>query len=93
MKGIHSKAGYLGVIFRLFGVVFYFILAQFRSPDVLISISVSIVALLFSFINLIAILLEKKRTWFDAQYKYKGLRYLIIFVAAPAVYVIGLIIA
>jgi hypothetical protein len=93
MKGIRSKAGYLGAIFWLIGVVIYFILAQVGSPDALILIAVSIVAPLFYIINLFAILLEKKHTWVDSDYKTKGLRYLIIFVAVLVVYVIGLIIA
>jgi hypothetical protein len=93
MKGIHSKAGYLGAIFWLMGVVVYFILAQVGDPDALILIAVSIVAPLFYIINLIAILLEKKHTWVDPEYKTKGLRYLMIFMAVLVVYVIGLIIA
>jgi hypothetical protein len=93
MKGIHSKAGYLGAIFWLMGVVIYFILAQVGSPDVLILIAVSIVAPLFYIINLFAILLEKKYTWVDPEYKTKGLRYFMIFVVVLVVYVVGLIIA
>ena len=93
MKGIHSKAGYLGAIFWLIGVVIYFILAQVGSPDALILIAVSIVAPLFYIINLLAILLEKKHTWVDPEYKSKGPRYLMIFMAVLVVYVIGLIIA
>jgi len=93
MKGIRSNSGYLGAIFWLMGVVVYFILAQVGSPDVMILIAVSVVAPLFYIINLIAILLEKKHTWVDPEYKTKGLRYLMIFVAVLVVYVIGLIIA
>jgi hypothetical protein len=93
MKGIRSKAGYLGAIFWLMGVVFYFILAQVGSPDALILMAVSIVAPLFYIFNLIAILFEKKHTWVEPEYKRKGLRYLMIYISVLAVYVIGLIIA
>lgn len=93
MKSIKTRPGYLGAIFWLIGVVFYFILAQVGSPDALILILVSIVAPLFYLINLMAILLEKKHTWVDPAYRKKGLSYLLIFLAALAVYVTGLIIA
>jgi amino acid transporter len=93
MKKINSKAGFFGVIFWILGMVFYFVLAQVGSPDALILIAVSVFAPLFSFINLIAILLKKKHTWVDPEYKTKGLRYLMIFMAVLVVYVIGLIIA
>ncbi|MBW6465104.1 MAG: hypothetical protein K0B06_01205 [Brevefilum sp.] len=93
MKGIHSKAGYLGAIFWLIGVAIFFILAQVGSPDALILMAVSIVAPLLYIINLIPILLEKKHTWVEPEYKRKGRRYLMIYISVLAIYVIGLIIA
>ncbi len=93
MRGIKTSTGYLGALFWVLGVIFYFILAQVRSPDALILITISIVAPLFYLINLVAILLKKKQPWVDPNYKVKGLTYLLIFVVALIVYVIGLVIA
>ncbi|MFU8827570.1 MAG: hypothetical protein ACNA70_08785 [Brevefilum sp.] len=93
MRGIKTKPGYLGAVFWVLGVLLYFILAQVGSPDVIILITISIAAPLFYIINLIAILLKKKEPWVDPNYKVKGLTYLLIFVVALIVYVIGLVIA
>ena len=93
MKGIKTRAGYLGVIFWVLGVIVYFILAQFGSHDAIILITISIVAPLFYLINLVAILVDKKHTWIDPDYKKKGWLYMLIFLASLTVYVIGLIIA
>lgn len=93
MRGIKTSPGYLGSLFWILGVIFYFILAQVGSPDALILITISILAPLFYLINLVAILLKKKQPWVDPNYKVKGLTYLLIFVVALIVYVIGLVIA
>jgi hypothetical protein len=93
MRGIKTSTGYLGALFWILGVIFYFILAQVGSPDALILITISILAPLFYLINLVAILLKKKQPWVDPNYKVKGLTYLLIFVVALIVYVIGLVIA
>ena len=93
MKSIKTRSGYLGAVFWVIGVIVYFFLAQFRSVDAIILIAVSVVAPLFYIINLFAILLDKKHSWEDPDYKKKGLRYLLIFLAALTVYIIGLIIA
>lgn len=93
LKGIKSRAGSIGAIFWVMGVVFYFILAQIGSPDVIILISISLAAPLFSIINLLTILLNKKHSWKDPAYKKKSLAYLLIFMAALLIYIIGLIIA
>ena len=93
MTGIKSKTGFIGAIFWLMGVVFYFILAQIGSPDAIILILISLAAPLFSIINLLIILLNKKHSWKDPAYKKKSLAYLLIFMAALLIYIIGLIIA
>jgi hypothetical protein len=93
MKGIKTRAGYLGAIFWMIGVIFYFILAQIGSPDAIILIVVSFVVPLFYLINLLALFLNKKQNWVDAEYKAKCLRYLLIFLAVLAIYITGLIIA
>ncbi len=93
MKGLPVRPGYLGAVFWLLGLVFYFILAQVGSPDALILIIISIAAPLFYLINLTVILLEKKHAWIDPEYKTKGLRILVIFMVILAVYVTGLLIA
>jgi len=93
MKGIKTTPGYLGAIFWFLGVVFYFVLAQVGSPDTLILIGVSIFVPLLYIINLVVILLNKKHNWNDPDYKTKGLRYLLIFMAALGVYILGLVIA
>ena len=93
MKGIKTSPGYLGAVFWVIGVIIYFVLAQVGSPDALILIAVSIVAPLFYLINLLAILLEKKHTWVDPDYKKKSLRNLFIFLGALGVWMIGLIVA
>ena len=92
-EGIKSKTGFIGAIFWLMGVVFYFILAQIGSPDAIILILISLAAPLFSIINLLIILLNKKHSWKDPAYKKKSLAYLLIFMAALLIYIIGLIIA
>jgi hypothetical protein len=93
MKGIKTSPGYLGAVFWTIGVIVYFILAQIGSPDAIILISISVVVPLFYFVNLVAILLKKSHTWVDPDYKKKGLRYLVTFIAALAMYIIGLMIA
>lgn len=93
MKGLKPRAGYLGAIFWLLGVIFYFILAQVGSPDALILIVISIAVPLFYMINLAAIFLNKKHAWVDPEYKTKGLRNFLIFISVFAVYVTGLVIA
>ncbi len=93
MKGIKSRIGSIGVIFWLMGVVFYFILAQIGSPDAIILVLISLAAPLFSIINVLTILFNKKHSWKDPAYKKKSLAYLLIFIAALLVYIIGLIIA
>ena len=93
MKGIRTRSGFIGAIFWVVGVVFYFILAQIGSPDAIILIVVSIVVPLFYLINLLAILLNKKQNWIDPEYKRKRLSYLLIFLAVLFIYIIGLAIA
>lgn len=93
MKGFITRAGYLGAIFWVIGVIFYFILAQIGSPDAIILIVVSIVVPLFYLINLIALLLNKKHNWIDPKYKTKSLRFLLIFLTALLIYITGLILA
>lgn len=93
MKDIKTSPGYLGAVFWIIGVVIYFILAQVGSPDAIILIAISVVAPLLYLVNVVAILLEKKHTWIDPNYKLKRTRCLLIFISALAVYVIGLVIA
>jgi hypothetical protein len=93
MKGLKAMAGYLGAVFWLLGVIFYYILAQVGAPDALILIVISIAVPLFYLINLAAILLDKKHAWVDPEYKTKGLRNLLIFLFAFAIYAAGLVIA
>ena len=93
MKGIKTRADFLGAIFWVLGVIFYFILAQVGSPDAIILMVISVVAPLFYLINLIAILLNKKQAWIDPDYKNNATRYLLIILATFTVYVIGLLIA
>lgn len=93
MKGIKTRAGYLGAVFWVIGVLVFFILAQFGSPDVLILFAVSFVVPLFYLVNLMAVFLDKKRTWEDPDYKKKSLEYLLIFALVLLLYVIGIILA
>lgn len=93
MKGVKTRVGYLGAIFWVLGVIFYFILAQVGSPDAIILLVISVVAPLSYLINLMAILFNNKQTWTNPDYKKNGLRYLLIFLATLTVYLIGLVIA
>jgi hypothetical protein len=93
MKGIKTQAGYAGAVFWVLGVLFYFVLAQIGSPDVIILILISIAAPLFHIISLLIVVFNKKHTWKDPAYKNKSVRLLLIFTTALAIYVLGLIIA
>ena len=93
MKGIKTQAGYAGAVFWVLGVLFYFVLAQIGSPDVIILILISIAAPLFHIISLLIVVFNKKRTWKAPAYKSKSVRLLLIFTTALAIYVLGLIIA
>lgn len=93
MRGIKTRSGYLGAVFWLLGVLVYFILAQVGSPDVIILFAISIIIPIFYSVNLLAILLSKKLSWIDPDYKKKSLSYLVIFIIVLAIYLIGLIVA
>ena len=93
MKGIKTQAGYAGAVFWVLGVLFYFVLAQIGSPDVIILILISIAAPLFHMISLLIVVFNKKHTWKDPAYKNKSVRLLLILTIALAIYVLGLIIA
>ena len=93
MKGITTAPGYLGAVFWIIGVIVYLIFARVGEPDAIILNLVSIVAPMVHFFNILGILLERKHKWKDPDYKRKGLRYLLIFLGAVAVYAIGLVLA
>ena len=82
---------YLGPVFWLVGIALYLVFARVGEPDAIILITVSLVAPLLYFINLLIILLDKKHPWKTDGDKRLARRDLLIFLVALALWVIGLI--
>ena len=82
---------YLGMVFWLLGVTLYLVFARVGEPDAIILITVSLVAPLLYFINLLIILLDKKHPWKADEDKHLAWRYLLIFLAALVLWALGLV--
>lgn len=82
---------YLGAVFWLLGVILYLVFARVGEPDAIILITVSLVAPLLYFINLLTILLDKKHPWKADEDKHLARRDLLIFLAALVLWALGLV--
>jgi len=79
------------MVFWLLGVTLYLVFARVGEPDAIILITVSLVAPLLYFINLLTILLDKKHPLKADGDKHLARRYLLIFLAALSLWVLGLV--
>ena len=82
---------YLGAVFWLIGITLYLVFARVGEPDAIILITVSLVAPLLYFINLLTILLDKKHPLKADGDKHLARRYLLILLAALSLWVLGLV--
>lgn len=93
MKSIKATPGWLGGALWLLAVYIYYNLASKDLTGPLLLIAILVIFPLIYIINIAAMLLSKAYKWQLAADKPKALRYLLIFLGALAVWVIGLILA